>query len=100
MARPVGRPPDNLAAQLRAWYVSPTTREADRAFLQGLLSAWDMEIAARNGEEPAKRTRPAKCHCGHPKAAHGTTGCGVCKCPQYSANDAAQPEIPLREPGQ
>jgi hypothetical protein len=70
MARPVGRPPDNLAAQLRAWYLSTTTTDSDRAFLAGQISAWDMEVAARAPEEPKKR----------------------------KAKNGEQPEIPLREP--
>jgi hypothetical protein len=78
MARPVGRPPDSLAAQLRAWYVNTTTTDTDRAFLQGQMSAWDMEIAARNGTDTVRigRRTTAK--------------------PQPLD---AQPEIPLREPG-
>jgi hypothetical protein len=105
MARPVGRPVDFPPEDFRRWYLSETTTPEQRAFARGQIHEWDRAIDERNGDEPAKPRAKAGdvCTCGHFRKHHtagdNEKGCTMCGCYKYTKQpDAAQPEIPLREP--
>ena len=55
MPRPIGRPPENLLAQLRAYILNPATTETELAFLDGAL--WSFKAEKRG--EPTPRRRKA-----------------------------------------
>lgn len=72
MPRPVGRPPDQTLAQLRAIITNPSTTDRELGFIEGQVAAMFAEREASNGEEPKPRRRS-------------------------KPDDSAQPEITLRE---
>lgn len=57
MPRPVGRPPDSLLAQFRAWYLNPVTTPQERDFFFGFVAALDQELAERTGKPMGRRRR-------------------------------------------
>jgi hypothetical protein len=59
MANPVGRPPINVLAQLRAIIRNPATTERELGFLEGQIALM-FEDRAANCEEPEPRKRRTK----------------------------------------